>query len=44
MVNMAVNTVRTLRLAQAGAGAPVTAAPADNARDGAHPAPAAAIA
>ena len=36
--------VRTLRLAQARAGAPVTAAPADNVRDGAHPAPVAATA
>jgi hypothetical protein len=41
---MAVNMVRTLRLAQAHAGDPVTAAPADNVRDGAHPAPAAATA
>jgi cytochrome c oxidase cbb3-type subunit 1 len=44
MVIMAVNMVRTLRLAQAHAGDPVTAAPADNVREGAHPAPVAATA
>ncbi len=40
MLIMAVNTVRTLRLAQAQAhaGVPVPPAPADNIRDGGHPA------